>query len=353
VEDAMNIFNAFVVDGGYMTYEKGFRPAWTEKGSENPVVTAKLLNTLWAHSKLQFYNDFTREALRVKFGQPKDEKLPKGYQVQFNTGENAWSADGSWKPDTYFVTLGNQILESNFATKEEAVQWAQLHGKVKTLGRKPRFMPPQLEHIRRDGPDYRRGRSVSGEDYLETFGFRGGEFGNWMSRLDRTTSLNMGYEALKDLADALKISDRDVSFGEQLAIAFGARGASSALAHYESLRQVINLTKMRGAGALAHEWWHGLDDYLGRQYGVKWLSEHPKAHPLMQKLLDTIRYKLETPEQAAEKRAAEDARIRRNGESWLNSTVMQTLQRHGDTAMEAYASTREAFLRGRPEAWNG
>ena len=49
----------------------------------------------------------------------------------------------------------------------------------------------------------------------------------------------------------------------RLAIAFGARGRSGALAHYEPGRQVINLTKMKGAGSLAHEWGHALDHSLG------------------------------------------------------------------------------------------
>ena len=34
-------------------------------------------------------------------------------------------------------------------------------------------------------------------------------------------------------------------------------------------RKVINLTKMHGAGSLAHEWWHGFDDYLGAKMGAK------------------------------------------------------------------------------------
>jgi hypothetical protein len=52
-----------------------------------------------------------------------------------------------------------------------------------------------------------------------------------------------------------------------LAIAFGARGQglSGAKAHYEPDYGVINLTKMKGAGSLAHEWFHSLDHFLARQ----------------------------------------------------------------------------------------
>jgi hypothetical protein len=68
-----------------------------------------------------------------------------------------------------------------------------------------------------------------------------------MNQNDRQTSLNMGFEALKDLASALKISDKDIAYQGTLAIAFGARGSGNAAAHYEPLRTVINLTKMHGA----------------------------------------------------------------------------------------------------------
>lgn len=102
-------------------------------------------------------------------------------------------------------------------------------------------------------------------EYNYTFGFKGGEFGNWMSAKDRQVSLDYGFDALKDLADVLGIEDTDISFGGNLSIAFGARGQglSGAAAHYENLRRVINLTKMNGAGSLAHEWFHALDDFIG------------------------------------------------------------------------------------------
>lgn len=111
---------------------------------------------------------------------------------------------------------------------------------------KIRFVPPQLAHVKRTGPDYRNGVEITGQHYLDTFGFRGGEFGNWMNQNDRQTSLNMGFEALKDLASALKISDKDIAYQGTLAIAFGARGSGNAAAHYEPLRTVINLTKCTG-----------------------------------------------------------------------------------------------------------
>lgn len=51
--------------------------------------------------------------------------------------------------------------------------------------------------------------------------------------------------------------------GGELSIAFGARGSGNAMAHYEPLRQVINLTKTKGAGSLAHEYGHAIDYIIG------------------------------------------------------------------------------------------
>lgn len=98
-------------------------------------------------------------------------------------------------------------------------------GKRPQQSGKTRFVPPQLIAVRRTGPDYRNGAEITGQHYLDTFGFRGGEFGNWMNQNDRQASLNMGFEALKDLAAALQVSDKDIAYQGTLAIAFGARGS--------------------------------------------------------------------------------------------------------------------------------
>lgn len=74
-----------------------------------------------------------------------------------------------------------------------------------------------------------------------------------MSQNDRCASLNMGYDALNDLASALKISDRDISYSGALSITFGARGNGNAVTHYVPLRQAINLTKINRASSLAHD----------------------------------------------------------------------------------------------------
>ena len=40
------------------------------------------------------------------------------------------------------------------------------------------------------------------------------------------------------------------------------------MAHYEPVKNVINMTKRRGAGSLAHEWGHAMDAYLGKKLNL-------------------------------------------------------------------------------------
>lgn len=102
----------------------------------------------------------------------------------------------------------------------------------------------------------------------KAFGFRGVEFGNWVEGKRRQQDLNNAYDALMDLAGILGIPPRAFSLNGTLGLAFGARGrggVSPAAAHYEPGKAVINLTKMSGAGSLAHEWFHAIDNHLAKR----------------------------------------------------------------------------------------
>lgn len=158
--------------------------------------------------------------------------------------------------------------------------------------RKKFFIPPQLEHIERDGEDYRGGIEITPEIWQEFFNFRGVEFGNWTSQKDRQASMNFAFDALKDLAYALNVEDFDIAFGGRLALAFGARGRSSASAHYEVEREVINLTKMHGAGCTAHCWFHAFDDILAKWCGITdgtLASETKEQEKLPKSFVDLIK----------------------------------------------------------------
>lgn len=102
-------------------------------------------------------------------------------------------------------------------------------------------------------------------DLAAEYKFRGIEFGNWCTQDERSQFLNATYEALHDLQEILNLTPDGMTCDGNLAIAFGARGrGGKALAHYEPLRKVINLTKLRGAGSLAHEWFHAVDHFASQ-----------------------------------------------------------------------------------------
>ncbi len=179
----------------------------------------------------------------------------------------------NWQAGTYFVvarTSTNDLIAGNLESENAARQFAredfakrkEAAGNNRT--RKGKFTPAPLENVERNGEDYRDGKDISGQDMLDRFGFLGGEFGNWENQNDRQFNLNYAYDAFRDLAIALDVDPKDISLDGQLSIAFGSRGRGNALAHFEPDRNVINLTKLKGAGSLAHEWGHAFDRFISK-----------------------------------------------------------------------------------------
>lgn len=113
-------------------------------------------------------------------------------------------------------------------------------------------------------------KDITPEDFMSAFGFRGVEFGNYVEKKRRQEDLNEAYDALMDLSKVLNIPTQAISLGGKLGLAFGARGRggiNAPMAHYEPDFEVINLTKKKGAGSLAHEWFHALDHSLAKYHG--------------------------------------------------------------------------------------
>ncbi len=172
-----------------------------------------------------------------------------------------------------FITVKGKpdmVVQSGFKTAKDATNYLNEH--IDDLREKYRNFKestnigfrPNGERI---GKDWRGGKDVAAEDFRKAFGFRGVEFGNWTNQKERQSALNQAYDAFMDLSEATGISPQGLSLGGELGIAFGARGGGKAAAHYESGKVVINLTKTQGAGTLAHEWWHAIDNYFSRRRG--------------------------------------------------------------------------------------
>lgn len=225
-----------------------------------------------------------------------------GYSSYYFYERNGEFADLDFKSGEWFVATKNGIvLKASFTSKEEAEAWTlkvlsglnDVPKQAKKNDAKKKYVPEQLKNIRHTGSVFRMG-SVTGDDYLNTFTFHGGEFGNWLNDNDRQYSLDYGYDAFYDLALALDIPSEAISMGGVLSIAFGARGSGNAMAHYEQLRQVINLTKTKGAGSLAHEYGHAIDYIIGSKVNKNSKSLLQTymfgSIPEVKKLVDTMLY---------------------------------------------------------------
>lgn len=114
----------------------------------------------------------------------------------------------------------------------------------------------------RDVSQHTRNANHSAKHLLDSFGVRGVQWGNSVTDDERQHHGSKVVEALTDLADTLGLKPEDISLNGKLGLAIGARGHGNALAHYEPNNQVINLTRRKGAGTIAHEWGHGFDHLL-------------------------------------------------------------------------------------------
>ncbi len=301
-------------------------------------IDSKLLNL----TRIRNFNKIDHEITRKQFCYTEDEKILSRFDCYVYDNDNIKVVKDSnnrtvveikvafgkkflypkepfdnisnWVENTFFITAkGGTIVKNNLDSMDAAEQFILNNYKSKATStkqkRRGKFTPKQLEHITRTGENYRNGKNITGEDMMNTFDFKGGEFGNWLNENDRQESLNYGYDALLDLSKALSILPKDVSLNNRLSIAFGSRGSGSALAHYEPDREVINLTKMKGAGSLAHEWAHALDDIVGKELGCRsFFTETYKisdpSSKIMKDIIDTMKYKLISNDEVTKKQQA-------------------------------------------------
>lgn len=106
---------------------------------------------------------------------------------------------------------------------------------------------------------------VDSDFFIDRFNLKFVEYGNWMNQQDRQNYLYNTSISFDDLARILGIEPDEIGLQKNLSMAFGARGQSKALAHFEQLNSaIINLTKNNGKkGVLAHEYGHAFDNLIG------------------------------------------------------------------------------------------
>lgn len=176
-----------------------------------------------------------------------------------------------WNKEYAVANKNNKNILARYATKEEAIAAAKrVHEKIEKIkaeGKKANFERDYIE--RREN-----NKDVTTEELQKAFGFRGVNFGNWATAKERQDFANYAYDSLFDLAELLNLPPKAISLNGQLGLAYGAQGhGGKAAAHYIPAFKDINLTKEYGAGSLAHEWWHALDNYFANQANGKEFSE--------------------------------------------------------------------------------
>lgn len=119
------------------------------------------------------------------------------------------------------------------------------------------------------------------------FKLRGFQFGNWVNNEDRFNYLAALGICLFDLNKVLKFKGNNLGLDSNLGVAFGARGQRGAVAHYEPMTHIINMTRYYdadkwikppskavrfvhsgGVGSFAHEYGHFLDFFFGSRVEI-------------------------------------------------------------------------------------
>jgi hypothetical protein len=189
------------------------------------------------------------------------------------------------------------------------------------------------------------GVDATSEMLQTTFGFKGVNFGNWMhgntNEAERQLHLNHAYDSFMDLAAVMGVPPQAMSLNGLLGLAFGAQGSGVYAAHFVPGVNEINLTRTAGAGALAHEWAHGLDHYFARQGGLDrggdpFMTSHyrtaafsglrPEIVAIFRDLVTAMRQRPMTPEDLTAKHQANMDKGRKNMESWLASIRRDFMQ---------------------------
>ena len=239
---------------------------WSRDEGEVSLVGKWEVKTTAGFNNFEIYDTYEEavEALKKLAGaNAVSEKKEIKFSVYKRTSDGTFYITPSGKSDI--------VVADGFKSSEEAFKYvrehkAELQERYRTLLDVGKNEPGKNRE--RKGRDWRDGKDVSADEFRTAFGFRGVEFGNWMKQEDRKVALNECYDALMDLADVCGESPKALSLNGKLAMAFGARGNGKFNAHYEPGKVVINLTKTNGAGSLAHEWFHALDNYFARMGGT-------------------------------------------------------------------------------------
>jgi hypothetical protein len=166
----------------------------------------------------------------------------------------------------------NHVPVIEFKSKEDMTRYQDEHTATEITNEVVSFVTGKLEDnlkqlnegISRKGKDYREGRNVTKEEVEQRFGFRNIQ----LYKLDEQqvqSFLNSIFDTFSALADILNIPHTAISLSGTLAVSTNVgvhRGGSSAWYNPNNHSMDFVVTKEKISRAVAHEWWHALDNYL-------------------------------------------------------------------------------------------
>jgi diguanylate cyclase (GGDEF)-like protein len=170
--------------------------------------------------------------------------------------------------------FGDQNTLANLMPGSGSYSLGQIIANENTIEGKTTKAPlvhPRLSAITRDLPAVRKG-NVSPATFKDTFGFADVGFGDWVNSKEDQSHLNAAFDAFMDLANFMGVDPKAIGFGGKLHFTLGALGhGGKAAATFhpghpgpDGPVQAINLTKTKGDGTVAHEWFHALDHFLSK-----------------------------------------------------------------------------------------
>lgn len=249
-------------------FDGGKKPAWAKPFEVSQIIKSsdKSEEGKWSITS-QKQKDWMGQARQIgKFDtkEAAEKALPLLAVAQDHSVRK--SNDGTFAIHRRIAKDKYPIVKKGFESEEAAQRYIAANP-IEILEHKfPRYESLQyLERVQRTGPDLRGGKDIKPSDFQKDFNLRGGQFGNWQSGKDGQTALNHAFDSFHDLADALGLEKSAITLDGRLALGFGSQGTggvNAARAHYAPDKRFINLTKMAGAGSLAHEWAHALDHMI-------------------------------------------------------------------------------------------
>lgn len=192
----------------------------------------------------------------------------------FNNLDGQCAAEIETDAIKFRIKTSRNIVDSINRGKYMDWAWAKLDGAagVEGGGKRRRTKPRKTTfslaaatgEIQRVGGRDIASTIKSTADFDQFLGLKGTQSGNWVLKDKQAAEFHIikTAEAMADMSDILGIEPQYLGLKGHLAMSFGARGKGGALAHYEPLSKVINITKMRGGGSLGHEYFHALDNLL-------------------------------------------------------------------------------------------